>query len=92
MTDIPPISPSHPAAIHGPSRSVPGKSASTQAGRKSDSVEVSQVAQYLSKLQQMPDVRQDLVDRVRSEIAKGNYDTPDKVEALMDELMQDLRE
>jgi hypothetical protein len=33
-----------------------------------------------------PDVRQELVARVRQEIRAGTYDTPDKLEAALDRL------
>ena len=33
-----------------------------------------------------PDVRQDLVARVRQEIQAGTYDTPEKLEAALDRL------
>jgi anti-sigma28 factor (negative regulator of flagellin synthesis) len=57
--------------------------------RGNDEVEVSAVATYLSKLRQLP-IRQDLVDRVREEIAQGTYDTSDRLDAALDELIQDL--
>jgi len=58
--------------------------------RGSDKVELSPEARMLSKLKNLPDVRQDLVDRVRQQIASGTYETPDKVEALLDGLAQEL--
>ena len=51
-------------------------------------------AQYLSKLASL-DVRQDLIDRVKSEIASSHYEKPEqlaaKVDALLDELQEDLQ-
>jgi anti-sigma28 factor (negative regulator of flagellin synthesis) len=57
--------------------------------RGSDLVEVSDMATYLSKLRQLP-VRQELVDSVREQIANGTYDTADRLEQALDELIQDL--
>jgi hypothetical protein len=37
-----------------------------------------------------PDVRQDLVTRVRQEIQAGTYDTPEKLEAALDRLADRL--
>jgi hypothetical protein len=37
-----------------------------------------------------PDVRQDLVARVRQEIQAGTYDTPEKFEAALDRLAERL--
>lgn len=36
------------------------------------------------------EIRQDLVNRVREEIANGTYDTPDKFEAALDQLLSDF--
>jgi hypothetical protein len=58
--------------------------------RLGDKVELSLKAQLLSKLAELPDIRQDLVDRVQSEIQAGGYDTPEKIDALIDELTLDL--
>lgn len=58
--------------------------------RPSDRVELSDRARLLSKLANMPAIRQDLVDRVRQEIAGGNYDTPDRVEGALNNLIDDL--
>lgn len=39
-----------------------------------------------------PQIRKDLVDRVRKEIAAGTYDTQDKWEAALDSLLDRLAE
>jgi negative regulator of flagellin synthesis FlgM len=56
--------------------------------RGADRVEVSPVATYLSKLKNLP-IRQDLVDSVRGQIADGTYDTPEKLDAAVNELISD---
>ncbi|MFI4897329.1 MAG: flagellar biosynthesis anti-sigma factor FlgM [Phycisphaerales bacterium JB059] len=55
-----------------------------------DRVEVSDAARYLAKLRDLPAVRQDLVDRVRGEIEAGVYESPEKIEKAIDELVEDL--
>jgi hypothetical protein len=37
-------------------------------------------------------VRQELVERIRREIADGTYDTPDKWEAALDRLFRQLKQ
>ncbi len=39
-----------------------------------------------------PPVRTELVDRIRREIAAGTYDTPEKLEAALDRMVQRLAE
>ena len=56
--------------------------------RGSDRVEVSQMALYLNKFRDLP-IRQDLVDSIRQQIAQGTYDTPEKFDAALNELLDD---
>ncbi|MFN0131743.1 MAG: flagellar biosynthesis anti-sigma factor FlgM [Phycisphaerales bacterium] len=58
--------------------------------QRADSVEISDRARLMSRLRAMPDARQELVDRVRGELAMGTYETPDKLDATADGLIQDL--
>ena len=81
MSEISPVG--QPRAIgvgaKGTSPTAKGQAPATQRG--ADAIELSVQAQLLSRLAKLPDVRQELV---------GTYDTPDKIEALLDELEQDL--
>ena len=61
-------------------------------GRGNDSVEVSQTAQLLAKLSSLPDVRQGLIDNVRSQIAKGAYETPQKLDTALESALEDASE
>jgi anti-sigma28 factor (negative regulator of flagellin synthesis) len=59
-----------------------------------DVIEISIAARLAAELQKMPEVRDDLVARVKAEIANGTYQTGEKldlaVEKLMEELLPDL--
>lgn len=91
MSDIAPIS--RPAAAGYTTPGSNGRLSHADAGpsrRPSDRVELSQSAQLLSKLNELPDVRQDLIDRVRGEIQAGTYETPDKIDGAIDGLIEDL--
>ncbi len=90
MSDIAPINHTNASVLGGTTRAARPHSQAASPVRGSDRAEFSQAAQLLSKLAELPDVRQDLIDRVRAELADGNYDTPDKVEALLDSLIEDL--
>lgn len=57
--------------------------------RGEDQVEVSAMATYLNKLKGLPALRQELVDRIRGEIARGAYDTPEKLDAALDDMIRD---
>ncbi len=63
--------------------------------RDTDSVELSPNAQRLALLDRVLNdlpVREDLIDHVRQEIAAGRYDTPDKVNHAIDQLLNDFFE
>jgi negative regulator of flagellin synthesis FlgM len=94
MSDVSPISSvSASRAVGGPS--APGRDASSiieasPIRRQGDQVEVSEVAAYLNKLRQLPPVRQDLVESARAQIAADTYDTPEKLDTALDELLNDI--
>lgn len=89
MSDIAPISRSS-GAYQPVGRRAAGNDGSTSAsGRSSDSVQFSSAAQLLSKLQELPETRKDLVDRIRAEIKAGTYDTDEKLNAALDGAIDD---
>ncbi len=93
MPQINPVSTSSAAAISP--RSLAATSAqvasrSTASTDRSDRVEVSAAARLLSRLGDLPEVREDLVARVRGEIEDGSYDTDDKIDAAINSLLEDV--
>ncbi|MCC6580015.1 MAG: flagellar biosynthesis anti-sigma factor FlgM [Phycisphaeraceae bacterium] len=90
MSDIAPISRPTPASVGSTTRNAGLTPTQSAATRGTDKVELSLTAQLLSKLRQLPDVRQELVDRVKQEIAKGTYDSDDKLDAAIPAMMDDM--
>lgn len=95
MNDVGPISGVGGAARvrgKGVSSERPGQRAEGAVARRgADQVEVSGMARLLAKLRELPEVRQGLVDRVRREIESGVYDTPEKLDAALDRLIDEQR-
>jgi len=60
--------------------------------RPGDRVDVSATAKFLSGLREVPALRSELVDRVSAEIKDGQYLTPDRIEAAIDGLLEDLHD
>ncbi len=58
--------------------------------RGDDRVEVSDAARFLARMNAMPEIRTELVNRVRSEIAAGTYDTPEKFDLALDTMIDEL--
>ncbi len=91
MSDVTPINGASSPALSSHARAA-YKSLAREAGpvRGADQVELSEEAKYMSSLIKRNDIREDLVDRVRSEIANNTYETPDKVDAAIEEILNDL--
>jgi len=91
MSEIGPIS-HHQGAI----RSVNGRQANAQQASpartpdRTDSVELSTTARLLAQLRDVPDVREDLVARARSNVQAGVYDAQAIVDATVDRVAEDL--
>ncbi len=58
--------------------------------RSKDQVELSQVARHLSVLKAGTPERAELINRVREDIDAGKYDTPERFEAAIDGVIEDL--
>ncbi len=90
MTDIAPISRMQPTALGAASRNGRSLPLHDAPHRGLDQVDVSPVARYLSRLQEMPEVRFELVERVRAQIASGQYDSAEKISTAIDNMVEDL--
>jgi anti-sigma28 factor (negative regulator of flagellin synthesis) len=55
------------------------ESTQTTVARPGDRVEVSEVARWLEEMNRLPAVREDKVAAARAAIAKGDYDSDDKL-------------
>lgn len=92
MTDITPLSNQQIALsrINSVRNQAAGVSSSEAGGRSADSVELSDTAHFLAKLKDLPDVREDLVARVKAEIEDETYLTDDKIDGAVEGLLEDL--
>ena len=55
-----------------------------------DEVSISQEADMLSRIDDIPDIRQDRVDQIRAEIANGTYETDDKIDIAVSQLLDEI--
>ena len=54
-----------------------------------DEVQISDAANLIEKIQQMPDIRQDRVASIR-QIAQGDYETPARLDAAVSRLLDEI--
>lgn len=82
-----------PPAAPNPPESI-GKVTSAQNGVQpqaaGDVVELSTAAKLAAKINEVPEVRWDLVQKVKSEIEAGTYETPERLEIAVNRIMEDL--
>ncbi len=85
------ITPGRAAESVAPRRALKATTAPTppQVIREEDNVEVSEMAMFLSKLRDTPGIRTDLVTRIQGEIARGEYDSPEKLSEALDGMIDD---
>ncbi len=62
----------------------------TSATSQTDRVEISQEAQAAMKSTEAGGIRHDLVNQIRSQIAAGTYDTPEKMNAAVDRMLDQI--
>jgi negative regulator of flagellin synthesis FlgM len=86
-----------PAHLHGPqSISAPHTSPASrpQSGPRSepiqDEVQISSQGEILSRLSDIPEIRQDKVAALRAAIADGTYETDEKLGVALDRLLDEI--
>jgi len=85
ISQLNPISARPPiAANNGVARTA---TESPRISRTDDQVELSDQAVLLSRLRELPPVRQGLIDQVRTAIERGEYDTPEKLDAALEKML-----
>lgn len=80
---------SGPRAIQ-PSNAITASQAQSPMGEISDVVEISTTSILAARVHEIPDVRADLVARVKDEIAAGVYETEERIDVAIDRLMEDM--
>ncbi len=65
-----------------------GQTVHAQAPR--DHVEISPLGRMLDGITQLPEIRHEKVAEIRSQIAAGTYETPEKLDLALDRLFDEL--
>jgi len=90
MSDINPIARPQQTNLDGLSKPKRYDSDSQAPSRGGDRVELSEQARLLSKLKQMPEIREGLVNSVKAQIEAGTYDTPERFDTAINAMLDDL--
>jgi negative regulator of flagellin synthesis FlgM len=86
-----------PAHIHGaqpinaPHRTqAPAETRSPDYLQGADQLDISQEADLISRVRDLPDIRADRVEQLREAIAAGTYETADKLELAVERLLDEI--
>ena len=90
MTDINPIARPQQTTLSDTTK--PARTGDEPASRApaGDRVQLSDQARLLSKLKQLPEIREGLVNSVKSQIEAGTYDTPERFDTAINAMIDDL--
>ncbi|HEV3418281.1 MAG TPA: flagellar biosynthesis anti-sigma factor FlgM [Pirellulales bacterium] len=75
-----------PHSIRGTASTVPARSTADV----SDELHISDSARIAGQLSEIPDIRQDRVNSIRTAIAQGTYETDGKMGAALDRLLDEI--
>jgi negative regulator of flagellin synthesis FlgM len=87
-----------PTQVHGPqgisaphgTRSAPSAAPARPTADVSDELHISDSGRIASQLSEIPDIRQDRVNAIRTAIAQGTYDTDAKMSVALDRLLDEI--
>ena len=75
-------------APHAPFRGQPAQS--SPSARSTDRVEISPAAEAAIQASESSEIRLDLVNQIRAQIAAGTYETPGKLDAALERLLDEI--
>jgi len=79
-----------PQGINAPHAPFRGSEAAKSPAVGSDRLEISSAAEAAIQAAETGGIRQDLVGRIRSEIAAGTYETSDKLDVALNRLLDEM--
>jgi negative regulator of flagellin synthesis FlgM len=77
---------SSPHGVRGPANSAPARSTADV----SDTLQISDSARIAGQMSEIPAIRQDRVDAIRTAIAQGTYETDTKLNVALDRLLDEI--
>ena len=81
-----------PQATNAPHRTQTsqGQAAPSQQTRGADQVDISQQADIVSRVRELPEIRADRVAEIRAAIKDGVYETDEKHDIALDSLLEEI--
>jgi negative regulator of flagellin synthesis FlgM len=80
-----------PQSMNGPHRAYNSQPPSrSSAGQPVDQLDISSQADLVSRVRDVPDIRHDRVVAIKAQIANGTYETPERMDAALDRLLDEM--
>lgn len=80
-----------PQAIGGPHGPQPPQAQPNQAtGPIQDELQISDAAQLLDKVNDVPEMRTQRIEQIRAQIANGTYETQEKLDIAVERLLDEI--
>lgn len=80
-----------PQSINAPHRAqAPQPAAPSSNATGADQLDISREADMVSRARELPEVRTDRVADIRAQIQAGTYETPDKLDAALGRLLDEM--
>ncbi len=80
-----------PQSINAPHRAQPASPVEKPQGLgQVDQLDISPEADMVSRVSEIPDVRADKVAEIRAQIASGDYESPEKLDAALEQLLNEI--
>lgn len=83
--------------VHGPQPvNAPHRAQATQPAAPSqqvtgaDQLDISQEADFVSRVRDLPEIRTDRVAEIRAAISEGKYETDEKIDIALDRLLDEI--
>lgn len=81
---------SGPPGVEPQRAPVEGGKQAGELGQRADRVEISERAQFLEKLSQVPSIRTERVEELRRLIESGEYESAERIARAIDKLLEEL--
>ncbi len=90
MANVFDVHPSNAADVTPPAGQLQPKAPAADASGTGNTVEISETGKLAAKIHDTPLTRMDIVERVKDQIAAGTYETPERIEATVDRLVEEF--
>jgi negative regulator of flagellin synthesis FlgM len=76
--------------LAAPHRMAPAQAATSPYSSGIDQLDISPQADFVAQARELPDIREDRVAAIRDQIKNGTYETPEKLDLALSQLLDEI--